>query len=114
MAEATGKLLWDVVALRLTADAANQTALVGRAKDLLGAATIAATITGVLVNDKLFTVEKSGLVTWWGIATGLTLAMLVVCALVAMRPREWSFAPSPTDLYGKMSDTTEPALSVDD
>jgi hypothetical protein len=102
VAEATGKMLWDVVALRLTAEAANQTALVGRAKDLLGAATIAATITGVLLNDKLVTFDKTPLLGLWTVVTGITLAVLVLLALAALKPRAWSFAPNPNSLYKQL------------
>jgi hypothetical protein len=42
-----GKLLWEVVSLRLKAQDSSQAALTGRAKDMIGLATISSTITGV-------------------------------------------------------------------
>jgi hypothetical protein len=94
-----GKLLWDVVALRLGAQAATQAALVGRAKDLLGLTTIVATITGVILNDKLFPVVKEEVDAWWIVLAALALVVVLGAGLWALRPAEWSFAPDPLSFY---------------
>ena len=92
-----GKTLWDVVALRLAAQAANQTALTGRAKDLLGAATIAGTIIGVVYNDKLFPLAGFHAPGWWIPAVVVTYLGVVLCAVSAVWPRSYSFSPDAAD-----------------
>jgi hypothetical protein len=104
-----GKLVWDMVALKLGAQAASQTALVGRAKDLLGVATIATTITGVILNDKLFAVVKGEAPLWWTILAAISLAVIYGAGLWAMQPAEYSFAPDAEDFY--VVEQTYPASS---
>lgn len=109
--EPKGKLLWDVVALRLAAQSANQSALTGRAKDLLGTATIATTITGVILNDKLFEVVKDDAPIWWTGGAGVALVVLVASGILAIWPREYSFAPNAEDFQRVME--TYPSATVD-
>jgi hypothetical protein len=94
-----GKLLWDVVSLQLAAQAADQAALTNRAKDLMGTATIATTITGVILNDKLIAVVKGDVPIWWTITTALALVVLFACGLWAIQPRDYYFAPDAVDFY---------------
>lgn len=99
-----GKLLWDVVALRLGAQSANQSALVGRAKDFLSLTTIVATITGVILSDKYFPVVKGEVPLWWIIAASLALAVVYGAGIWALRPADWSFAPDVLSFHSLMNE----------
>jgi hypothetical protein len=95
----SGKLLWDIVALQLAAQAGDQAALANRAKELMGTATIASTITGVILNDKLVAVVKGDVPLWWTTAAALVLIVLFGCGLWAVKPRDYFFAPDAADFY---------------
>jgi hypothetical protein len=109
--EAKGKFLYDMVAARLTAQAADQVALVGRAKDLLGVATITTTITGVLAKDKVANISKADLDPWLFGLMAIALATVVWLAFGALRPRTWYLSPEPTDVAATVS--SQPTWAVD-
>jgi hypothetical protein len=75
-----GKFLYDMVSARIAAQAADQAALVGRAKDLLGVASITTTISGVLANDKLVNLSKTDADKFAFVVLALGLIVVVVCA----------------------------------
>ncbi len=101
-----------MVEAKLSAQAADQSALVGRAKDMLGVATISSTITGVLANDKLFAVGKDDADVALFVAMAVALLLVIICAFYAMRPRTWYLAPSPEEVAATVrNDVTAP---VDD
>lgn len=101
---ATGKILYDAVASRLAAQKDNQTALVGRAKDLFGSGSIVATIVGVLGNDKLVNLSKGAVPIWWAISMAAAFGVLASSGIIALLPREWSFAIDPADLRNAIND----------
>jgi hypothetical protein len=109
--EPKGKLLWDVVSLRLAAQSANQVSLVGRAKDLLGFTTIVATITGVILNDKLFPVVKGEAPLLWTILAASSLIVVYGTGLRALWPSDYSFAPDGQDF--QHVEQTYPSATVD-
>jgi len=88
-----------VLALQLATQAADQAALVNRAKDLMGTATIASTITGVILNDKLVAVVRGDVPLWWTIAAALALIVLFGSGLWAVQPRDYYFAPDAVDFF---------------
>jgi hypothetical protein len=94
-----GKMLWGVVAGELAGQAADQASLTGRAKDLLGVATISSTITGVILNDHLFNVDKEDIPLWWILVAGGSLLAVFVAGLWAIKPRTYSFTPYAIDFY---------------
>jgi hypothetical protein len=94
-----GKLLWDVVAMRLAAQTATQAVLVSRAKDLLGVATIVATISGVILNDKLFYVQKAVPPWPWTVLAVIALIAVFGGGLAALLPGRWSSAPDAVDFH---------------
>jgi hypothetical protein len=94
-----GKILWDVVTARLAAQAANQAAMCGRAKDLISTATVATAITGIILNDKVFNVSKGDMPLWWLVGAGISLLVIFVAGLWALQPANYSFAPDAGDFY---------------
>jgi hypothetical protein len=90
-----GKFLYDIVSARLAAQAADQLALTGRAKDLIGFASITTTITGVVANDKIVTVNKSGIDALILGLLAVGLAMVITFGIQAIRPRAWFLSPDP-------------------
>ena len=109
--EARGKFLYDMVAARVTAQGADQSALVGRAKDLLGVASITTTITGVLANDKITNVSKSDAAKVVFIIMAVALLSVVFCAFDALRPRTWYLSPDP--LEAEQTLVANPIATVD-
>ena len=98
-----GKFLYDTVTARIAAQAADQAALAGRAKDLLGVAAISTTVSGALVNDKLTDVTKGAVSLLLFLLTLLGLACVVAGALYAFRPRTWYFSPEPKSAAERIS-----------
>jgi hypothetical protein len=94
-----GTILWGVVASELAGQAADQASLTGRAKDLMGVATISTTITGVILNDKLFNVPKVDIPVWWIILAALSLLAVFGAGIYAIQPRTYSFAPDATAFH---------------
>jgi hypothetical protein len=94
-----GRILWGTVANELAGQAADQASLTGRAKDLMGVATISTTITGVILNDKLFNVPKVDIPVWWILFAGLSLLAVFGAGIYAIQPRTYSFAPDATDFH---------------
>jgi len=88
-----GKMLWERVSGELAGQAADQSSLTGRAKDLLSVATISTTITGVILNDKLFDVTKVDIPGWWIVLAAVSLVVVFGAGLMAIQPRDYSFAP---------------------
>jgi hypothetical protein len=75
----------------------------------MGTATIASTITGVILNDKLVTVVKGEVPAWWTIAAASALIVLFGCGLWAIQPRDYYFAPEALDFHAverEFSDST--------
>jgi hypothetical protein len=106
-------MLWDVVAGQLAGQSADQAALSGRAKDLLGVATISTTITGVIVNDKLFNLAKVELPAWWVVLAAVSLIVVFGAGLLAIQPRKYSFAPDAEGFHSieqKYPDASETEL----
>lgn len=94
-----GKILWERVTGELPGQAADQAALTGRAKDLLGVATISSTITGAILNDKLFQFSQIEIPAWWLVLAALPLLMVLVAGLWAVQTKEYSFAPDAAAFY---------------
>jgi hypothetical protein len=94
-----GKLLWDVVAGELAGQAADQSSLTGRAKDLLGVATISTTITGVILNNTLFNFDKEEVPLWWIGVAAASLIAIFGAGLWAILPRIYSFAPDASHFH---------------
>ena len=101
----TNKLVYDAVTARLAAQAADQTALTGRAQSLLGAATISATIVGALSNGNLLNVKTTmtRFPAWLLIVGGIGFVVVVVSAIWALIPRSWAFSPDPKALEENIS-----------
>ncbi len=94
-----GEMLWDAVAGALAGQAADQSALTSRAKDFLSIATISTTITGVVLNDKLFTISQIQVPMWWFFLAGASLIMIYGAGIWALVPRRYSFAPDAEDFH---------------
>lgn len=94
-----GRQLWDAVAGTLAAQASDQAALTSRAKDFLSMATISTTITGVILNDKLFSVSEIELSVGWIALASVSLLLVYGAGIWALVPRQWSFAPDAADFY---------------
>jgi hypothetical protein len=92
-------------------EVADQSALAGRAKDLLGVAVISTTITGVLANDKLTNVTKHNVPAWLFVLMAIAVAAVVGSAFYALWPRTWYFSPDPRE--GLQTATDEPDWPVD-
>lgn len=98
-----GKFLYDIALERLKAQAADQTALAGRAKDMVGLAAVTTTITGVLANDKLVTVSKGDQPAAVAVLLTVGLVVTIGAGLDALRPRVWYFSPDPTKVFDTVS-----------
>jgi hypothetical protein len=93
--EDRGKFLYDVVMARLSSQAADLAAMGGRAKDLLGVATISTTITGAIANGAIVTTTKHN-VSWLVFAALIVGFVLVLGAAgFSLWPRTWYLSPEP-------------------
>lgn len=101
--EAVGKFLYDIVAERLKAQAADQSALTGRAKDLVGLAAVTTTVTGVLANDKLFDVTKGSQPIVFAVLLSFGLLLTIGAGLYGLKPRVWYLSPDPTEVFSTVS-----------
>lgn len=101
--DAVGKFLYDIVAERLKAQAADQSALTGRAKDLIGLAAVTTTVTGVLANDKLFDVTKGSQPVVFAVLLSCGLLLTVGAGLYGMKPRVWYLSPDPLEVFSTVS-----------
>jgi hypothetical protein len=106
-----GQFLYDMVTACLASQAADYAALVGRAKDLLGVASITTLVTGVLANDKITNVARTDTEPWVFVAVALALVAVVACAFTAMQPRDLYLSPAPADVAATVS--SNPSWDVD-
>lgn len=102
-----GKLLWDVVSFQLSTQAGDQAALSNRAKDLMGAATIASTITGVILNDKFMAVVRGEVPLWWTLLAAVALLLVFASGLWAVQPRGYFFAADAIDFHAVEQESPE-------
>lgn len=100
-----GKFMYDVVAQRLAAQSADQSALVGRSKDLVGLATLTSSVAGVLANDKLVRVVGGQRlpVAFAGLLS-LGLLLTIGSGLYVLYPRKWFLSFDPVSLFEKISE----------
>jgi hypothetical protein len=108
----SGTFLYNMVVAQTSAQATDISTLTGRAKDLIGAATISTTVTGALANANIVNVQKHAerLGVVWLLAVGFGLVFLA--GFAAIYPREWSLAPDAERvasevIAGHLSDTVD-------
>jgi hypothetical protein len=109
-----GKLLYEAVNARLSAQKDDVAALGNRAKDLLGLTSLAGTATSLVANDKLFNVVKANPPAWWKWAAGITVAVAITTGLLAMLPRTWTFSTEPETLAKRMASNDYADAADDD
>lgn len=87
--------------------------LTGRAKDLIGLATVATTIASVILNDKVLGPTKpSEVPMWWAAVAAIALASILLPGIYCLWPRIWYFSPDPDSIYKTVS--ADLSLSTDD
>lgn len=86
--------------------------LTGRAKDLIGLATVATTIASVILNEKVFAPAKlTHVPKWWAFLSAASVAAILLAGIYSLWPRVWYFSPDPAEVYATVvSDLT---LSTD-
>lgn len=87
-----------MVTAQLAGQVADIAALSGRAKDLIGVATISTTITGGLANDRLVNVGKHDINPF---ALGFLIVgfcSVLIAGFFVLKPRSWSLVPNADEI----------------